>query len=161
MNSPHLSLCILLFCGTALIRAQDVRAGKSNMTRYELKTRSSFNLPESTRPPFWPIGWAKRGATAAPVRMQTGPRYVLDEKNFSVTSILTGNPSLAVINGRSYAEGDVLRMPKGSGVRIRVARIYDGIVQLRLDDQVVSPKLRREEIEPKKATEELLLDEER
>ena len=45
--------------------------------------------------------------------MPTGPRYVLDEKNFAVTSILTGNPSLAVINGRSYAEGDVLRMPKG------------------------------------------------
>lgn len=52
-------------------------------------------------------------------------------------------------------------MPKGSGVRIRVAKILDGFVQLRLDDQVISPKLRREEIEPKKVTEELLLDEER
>lgn len=161
MNSPHLSLCILLFCGTALTRAQDVRAGKSQGGRYELKTRSSFNLPESTRPPFWPIGWVKRGAAAVPVRAQTGPRYAFEEKSFAVTSILTGNPSLAVINGRSYSEGEVLRMPKGSGVRIRVVRIGDGFVQLRLDDQVISPKLRREEIEPKKATEELLLDEER
>jgi len=162
MNSRHLSLSILLCCAAIVSSAAEDANGKASVTRYELKNRSSFNLPDSTRPPFWPIGWVKRGASAAPVRMPTGPRYVLDEKNFAVTSILTGNPSLAVINGRSYAEGDVLRMPKGSGgVRIRVARIYDGYVQLRLDDQIISPKLRRDEIEPKKATEELLLDEER
>ena len=42
-----------------------------------------------------------------------------------------------------------------------LARIYDGFVQLQLDEQVIAPKLRREELEPKKATEELLLDEDR
>lgn len=128
--------------------------------KYELKKRSAFNLPETTRPPFWPIGWVKKNTTAA-VSVPSGPRLTLDEKNFAVSSILTGNPSLAVINGRSYMEGEYLRS-KGKGQpRIRVLRIYDGFVQLQCEDQIISPKLRRDELEPKKATEELLLDDER
>ena len=158
LTRPGFAAAFAILASAALHAEEGAGA---NPPKYNLKNRSSFNLPETTRPPFWPIGWTKRSAAAAPVRMPTGPRYVLDEKNFAVTSILTGNPSLAVINGRSYAEGDVLRMPKGSGVRIRLARIYDGFVQLQLDEQVIAPKLRREELEPKKATEELLLDEDR
>jgi hypothetical protein len=142
--------------------ADAVDAGDRAAGKYELKKRSAFNLPETTRPPFWPIGWTKRSG-ATPVVTPTGPKFALDEKSFAVTSILTGNPSLAVINGRSYTEGEYLRTSKSKGLpRIRVLRIYDGFVQLQLGDQVVSPKLRREELEPKKAaTEELLLDEER
>ena len=129
--------------------------------KYELKKRSAFNLPETTRPPFWPIGWVKKNTTAV-VAAPSGPRVTLDEKSFAVTSILTGNPSLAVINGRSYTEGEYIRS-KGKGQpRIRVLRIYDGFVQLQCEDQVIAPKLRREELEPKKAAaEELLSDDER
>jgi hypothetical protein len=129
--------------------------------KYELNKRSAFNLPETTRPPFWPIGWVKKNTTAV-VAAPSGPRVSLDEKNFAVTSILTGNPSLAVINGRSYTEGEYIRS-KGKGQpRIRVVRIYDGFVQLQCEDQIIAPKLRRDEIEPKKAaTEEVLSDDER
>ena len=56
----------------------------------------------------------------------------LDGKAFRVTSILisTGaTPSLAVINGRAYSEGEFVRMPRTPGtapVRVRVQRINDG-----------------------------------
>ena len=84
---------------------------------------------------------------------------VLDEKSFTVSSILTGNPSLVVINGRSYSEGEPVRLPKGTPpAKVRVLRIHDGFVELQCEDQIISPKLRRETLEPKKAVEELLLD---
>ena len=162
MSSPNLSFFVaVVFITPLLLHAEESAGGKSHIVKYQLKNRSSFNLPETARPPFWPIGWVKRTA-ASPTHLPTGPTFVLDEKNFAVTSILTGNPSLAVINGRSYTEGEILRLPKGSGgVKIRVARIYDGFVQLQLDDQLVSPKLRRQELDPKKPSEELLLNDER
>ena len=162
MSSPTLSFFIaVVFTTPLLLHAEESAGGRSHVVKYQLKNRSSFNLPETSRPPFWPIGWVKRSATA-PVHLPSGPTFVLDEKNFAVTSILTGNPSLAVINGRSYTEGETIRLPKGSGgVKIRVVRIYDGFVQLQLDDQLVSPKLRRQELDPKKPAEDLLLNDER
>ncbi len=162
MSSSTISFFIaVVFATPLLLHAEESSGAKSGVVKYQLKNRSSFNLPETARPPFWPIGWTKRSATA-PVRLPSGPSFVLDEKNFVVTSILTGNPSLAVINGRSYSEGEFLRLPKGSGgVKIRVARIYDGFVQLQLDDQLVAPKLRRQELDPKKPADEQLLNEDR
>ena len=160
MNSTTCKITLLATAMTVVVAAASAEVAAPTAGKYELKKRSAFNLPETTRPPFWPIGWVKKNTTAA-VAAPSGPRLTLDEKNFAVTSILTGNPSLAVINGRSYMEGEYLRS-KGKGQpRIRVMRIYDGFVQLQCDDQIVSPKLRRDELEPKKAAEELLLDEER
>jgi hypothetical protein len=94
------------------------------------------------------------------------PKVLVDEKAFRVTSILIGSgttPSLAVINGRAYSEGEFLRMPKGSPmppVRIRVQRINDGNVILQNADQVLVASLVRPELSEKKA-EELLLDPDR
>lgn len=126
--------------------------------KYQLKNRSTFAAAESERPPFWPIGWVKRaaGVTQAPVAMV--PRVAIEEKNFVVSSILLGNPALAVINGRSYSEGEFVRMPKdGPKVRVRVGRIGDGAVQLQAEDQMILAKLRREELSPRKFEEEELL----
>jgi hypothetical protein len=162
MNAQALKITLAVASLTLTVHSAFAEVASPAPQKYELKKRSAFNLPETTRPPFWPIGWVKKNTTAT-VAAPSGPRVNLDEKNFAVTSILTGNPSLAVINGRSYTEGEYLRS-KGKGQpRIRVLRIYDGFVQLQCEDQVVSPKLRREELEPKKAgaTEELLLDDER
>ncbi len=68
----------------------------------------------------------------------------LDAKDFSVTSILLGIPSIAVINGRAYSEGEYLRAPKqGDHRRIRVQRITDATVTLQYKQEVAVVLLRR------------------
>jgi hypothetical protein len=123
---------------------------------YTLKNRSAFALPATTRPPFWPIGFVK--GEAKRVAGPAAPRPAVDESSFRVTSILLGNPALAVINGRAYSEGEYLRMPKGTPVRIRVQRIADGGVVLQTADQVLNVALHRAEAGLKKVEEELLPD---
>ncbi|RYD84137.1 MAG: hypothetical protein EOP84_06345 [Verrucomicrobiaceae bacterium] len=89
---------------------------------------------------------------------------------FSVTSILLGNPSLAIINGRSYGEGEYLRTSRPSAtkgaapnnaivvdpsLRVRVVRIVDGLVSLRsTDGQSLDVPMRRSELNEKKADAE-------
>lgn len=148
-----------------------VAAAKSEpLPHYELKKRSSFAVNgEVVRAPFWPIGWVKRQA-GAPVQSAevaaVETRVALDEKSFKVTSILLGSgsaPSLAVINGRAYSEGEFIRMPKGGTtppVRIRVQRINDGHVILQNAAQTMVATLQRPELSTKRA-EELLLDPDR
>jgi hypothetical protein len=131
---------------------------------YELKNHSSFVSPtEITRVPFWPIGWVKRTAyTPAAVAIQEAPKVLLDEKAFRITSILIGTgstPSLAVINGRAYSEGEFVRMPKTPGVapiRVRVQRINDGTVILQHADQIMVAILQRPELSNRKPDEQLL-----
>lgn len=146
----------------------DAPAKVEPVAPYELKNKSQFTATDpNARAPFWPIGWVKRKAgvvvqAAAPV----APKILVDEKAFKVTSILIGSgttPSLAVINGRAYSEGEFLRMPKGSPtppVRIRVQRINDGNVILQNADQILVASLARPELNEKRA-EELLLDPDR
>lgn len=143
---------------------------------YHLKRKSSFNAPEDARAPFWPIGHVKRSKTPeAPTSQPVVPQYKLDPEMFSVTSIVLGNPSLAIINGRAYGEGEVVRMPKAAAattkasmalhpsVRVRVMRIQDGQVVLQAQDgQSVSVGLKRPELpQHQNAPAELLLDQDR
>ena len=122
---------------------------------YELKNRSSFTNPvDMTRAPFWPIGWVKRAKGSATVAAQQVemPKIALDARSFRVTSILIGSgttPSLAVINGRAYSEGEFIRMPKTPGVaspRVRVHRITDGSVILENANQTLVAALARPEL---------------
>jgi hypothetical protein len=135
---------------------------------YELKNKSTFAAADpNARAPFWPIGWVKRkpGIVQQSVAPSV-PKVLIDEKAFKVTSILIGSgttPSLAVINGRAYSEGEFLRMPKGGPtpqVRIRVQRINDGSVALQNADQTMIAPLMRPELSERKS-EELLLDPDR
>jgi len=115
------------------------------MAGYRLKNRSSFDPGAVKRPPFWPIGWVHH---AGPV--QEVAKVVVDPKQFNVTSILIGHPSVAVINGRTYFEGDLIRPPRGVKVtgfpRIRVKAISDGSVTMIADDQLVTIPLKRPEL---------------
>ena len=146
---------------------------------YQLKNRSSFACPgEGTRAPFWPIGWVHRKGVSSVVAAVAAPKSALDEKSFRVTSILLGSgatPSLAVINGRAYGEGEFLKMPRGPAVaavpaapgapaapavaRIRVQRISDGSVVLQREDQTITVSMQRQELAQKKVEEPLLDDE--
>ena len=146
---------------------------------YQLKNRSSFSCAsEGTRAPFWPIGWVHRKGVSSVIATVATPKAALDEHAFRVTSILLGSgatPSLAVINGRAYSEGEFLKMPRGvapvataapgtpavpAAPRIRVQRISDGSVVLQRADEMVTVAMQRQELAQKKA-EEPLLDEER
>jgi hypothetical protein len=136
---------------------------------YELKNKSKFAAADpNARAPFWPIGWVKRKAngTQQTVAVPSAPKVLIDERAFKVTSILIGSgttPSLAVVNGRAYSEGEFLRMPKGGPtppVRIRVQRINDGSVTLQNADQPMVIPLLRPELSERKS-EELLLDPDR
>ena len=81
--------------------------------KYELQKKSAFTLAADRRAPFWPIGWVRR-ANEPRTEITDAPKQKIDEKAFAVTSILVGNPSLAVVNGRAYSEGELIRMTKGS-----------------------------------------------
>jgi hypothetical protein len=150
----------------APLPAEEAAAVKTDaVPSYELKNRSSFiETDPDARAPFWPIGWVKRAAGPAVPVVAPAPKILLNEKSFKVTSILLGagaTPSLAVINGRAYSEGEFLRVPKGSGApRIRVQRINDGNVILQHAEQTLVALLQRPELMSRK-TEELLLDPDR
>ncbi len=169
MSHRPITLAVAFFLNAVLLHAEDAAPAKAEpVPAYQLKKRSSFTgVPDSARAPFWPIGWVKR-TTGPVVRSQapSAPRVQLDEKSFKVTSILVASgttPSLAVINGRAYSEGEFLRMPKGTTAppaRVRVQRINDGQVILQNADQVLVATLQRPELQERR-NEELLLDPDR
>ncbi len=172
MTSRTLLSSLALLSTTSLFAGEAAPAPAPAVEAYVPKAHSSFSIPESSRAPFWPIGWTPQKAEHV---VAAAPKVTLNPEMFSVTSILTGNPSLAVINGRAYGEGEALRTPragKGDGAvprgstppaaRIFVQRILDGQVTLRADNQTVTVPLRRPELSERKpeAEEQLLsLDE--
>lgn len=181
--SPRLSsIAAALVCGAAVLHAADPEPAKpadpapasakaaDPVEPYVLKKRSEFaaTADADARAPFWPIGWKKRkpGVKQEVAAAPAPPPVALDEKAFRVTSILLGTgttPSLAVINGRAYSEGEFLRMPKGSATppaKIRVQRINDGTVILQNANQTMVASLVRSELQSKRS-EELLLDPDR
>ena len=174
LRLAHLGLILSVVCRPAA-HAEDA-AADSKPPAYALKNKSAFNAPtDDQRAPFWPIGWVKRkpmqAAAAGPVRVVEAPKVVtLDPKNFKVTSILVGSPSLAIINGRTYSEGEFLRVPRAAAAtaaspavpapRVRVYRINDGGVLLQNQEQFLSVMLQRPELAQRKG-EEALLSEDR
>ncbi len=154
-------LLVIAFLPVASAVADD----SSSLAGYHLKNRSTFDAGGVKRPPFWPIGWVHQARG-----VQEQPKVAIDAKMFSVTSILLGSPSLAVINGRTYGEGDLIRSarlkssdthaaPAGGGsvpsnARIRVQRIADGTVTLVCDEQTVVVPLKRPELNEHKSDKE-------
>lgn len=124
---------------------------------YKLKNLSSFKLDLESRAPFWPIGWVKPqkgqpelapGQSAAPPPPPP-PVLTLDPKNFNITSILLGPPSLAMINGRSYEEGEFLNVESsasGKRFKILIRQIRDGGVVLDFEKQRILVPVNRPEI---------------
>src|SRR3954466_1609207 len=108
MNTRLFSLTLGLLA-TAAVAADDPTS--PTLAGYHLKSKSSFVAAQTTRAPFWPIGWtpAAKGPSqqAAPVQ-----EFTLKPEMFSVTSILLGSQSLAVINGRTYGEGEFIRQSR-------------------------------------------------
>ena len=138
---------------------------------YQLKNRSTFTAAEDARAPFWPIGWARRvqkaepGIVAAPVVVKAS----LDASQFKITSILLGSPSLAVINGRAYGEGEYLKAPRVTAAagaapvapaapppaRVRVQQINDGSVVLQSAEESLTVQFNRPGLAAKQSVREL------
>jgi hypothetical protein len=163
MNRPFSILLLLataLATGTARSQSPAPAAAEtskssaaSTVAPYQLKNKSVCNLVDGTRSPYWPIGWKPNGA--APVIVKN--KVEVDENFFRVTSILLGNPSLAVINGRSYEEGQFIRVPRNAAqIRPKLYRIGDGQVWIQIDTRLYNIPLRRGELNEKKVDEEVL-----
>lgn len=128
---------------------------------YVLQKKSTFTLAGDHRAPFWPIGWVKR-ANESRTEITHAPKAKIDESSFNVTSILVGNPSLAVVNGRAYSEGELIRMPKGSApLKVRVEQVADGSVTLQHEDQRIVVAMRRPELPDRSGQQEQLLSDDR
>ncbi len=88
-----------------------------------------------------------------PAAATVAPNPTFEKMSFRVTSILIGDgrtPSLAVINGRKYGEGEFLRLPKISSLRVRLKQINGKDVVLEHDNQTLVVPLQRPE--PKQNT---------
>jgi hypothetical protein len=159
----HLPL-LLAILPLAVLAGED----KAPVAPYVLKNRSTFSaVSDEQRAPFWPIGWLKRKpmsvTSAEPLRTMEQPKAQFDASNIKLTSILLGTPSLAIINGRSYSEGDFLRQPKaavvaGTAPRVRVYRINDGSVVLQNQTELITVAIQRPELVQRGPEQELLTE---
>jgi hypothetical protein len=80
------------------------------------------------------------------------------EKDFVLTSVLLGTPSLAVINGHAYSENEYVRMPKEHEAkgRVRLVRIGDGTVLLEAGKQQLIVHQRRTDLPSQRPRLEVL-----
>ena len=121
-------------------------AGAQTDGRFELKNRSGFAGSADGRNPFWPIGWKKSAPTESATTVRTTAPENLKPDSFVVSSILLGSvdmPSLVVINGRGYAEGETVASPTGYTGIIQVAEIHDGTVVLQANGHRIIVPLRQ------------------
>lgn len=124
-------------------------AGQAHAAEYPLKNHSAFAGHDAAHNPFWPIGWTKSAtSTAAPDQSVA----TLKADNFIVTTLMLNEPPLAVINGKSMAEGEVLMMTiDDAKVAVQLAAVQDGQVVLRYRDQTIVVPLRRRGEAPRTA----------
>ena len=145
----------LTIAGAALVFSAPARAESEKTKGYELKNRSSFHTEADARIPFWPIGFVRPkikadGTTTAPVVVAS--KIQLEPGQFSVTSILLGNPALATINGHSFEEGELLPVTYGTErLRVVVRAIRDGGVTLEYEGQHILVPMKRPELGQKQS----------
>jgi hypothetical protein len=154
----HTAFALLVAFAAATTLAARAEDAEVKTAGYKLKNRSVFSQPETARAPFWPIGWSKPVAGQVTQTEQAAPVATLDPEQFSVTSIVG---SIAIINGKPYAQGESIRagakkdgksatagvtsLPPGT--RVRVARVADGAVVLELNGQYTQLTLKRPDLQ--------------
>ena len=144
MNTPSkIASIALLVLGLGVITSN----AQTDVT-LKLKHRSSFsNAP--ARNPFWPIGWVK-GENAQGSEQEAEVPITAD--SFVVTSISISSTPQAIINGKIYAEGDVINaLYGGQKVKIQVMVINDGDVILQYLGKKYTVPLKRPELSSHKA----------
>ena len=150
MKTTPLFLTVAAVAVSALAQAEPEKA-----KGYELKNRSAFHVPEDARIPFWPIGYQRpaKGFVAGSVTKVATIR--IDPSQFSLTSVLLGNPALATINGHAFGEGEVLPVIYGNArLRVVLRSIRDGGVTLDYEGQQIFVGMKRAELAPKQTQQQ-------
>lgn len=148
--------------GLILSATLHAEAAQGQAGRYDLKNRSNFRIDADARAPFWPIGWKKPkvAASGATTTVAETSGIKLEAANFTVTSILLGNPPLATINGRSFEEGELLPVVYGKErLRVVVRAIRDGAVWLDHDGTQIMVPLHRAELGLKRSEQKAAVPE--
>ena len=112
--------------------------------KIELKNTSSFEMEESGRNPFWPIGWKP----AAKVSANTNEHYgsEISPNSFLVSTIVIDpGAKFAIVNGKTMSEGQVFGLQLGNQTyQITVKSIQDGqVILLRRDQELIVPLRRK------------------
>jgi len=109
----------------------------------QLKNKSSFTLDETTRDPFWPIGFKPTAKLSGGGSDQGGD---IPASAFIVSSITFDQGThFAIINGKIMPEGQQFGLQLGGKVyQITLKRVEDGRVVLgRRDEEIVVPLRRK------------------
>lgn len=143
-----LSTPSLLVLAALLLRGH---AGAQTAEELLIKERSSFRQSSEVRNPFLPIGWVKPAPQEVVAKSGGAPKVdhsalLFKPERFVVSSISTGAMPLALINGKTYGEGDLI--PLGEQESVQVERIRDGEVQLRFRDKTMNLTIKRSERSP-------------
>ena len=112
----------------------------------ELKSKSSFDVQENGRNPFWPIGWKPATQVTTATNATAEPTSAGDPGVFLVSSIVMDpRARFAIINGKAMSEGQVFGLQMGSSTyQITVKSIEDGrVILVRGRDQEIIVPLRR------------------
>lgn len=115
---------------------------------YELKKKSEFSFEKTARAPFWPIGWQRpdaevKGATPTVAVVVKAP--VIPPGTFKITSVMIGPPSIAVINGRAFEEGEYVKLSIGDQKhRVLIRQIIPEGVWFELNKKMTFEYLYRE-----------------
>lgn len=139
----------LIIAGMALLAlAAPVRPQAGE---FKLQHHSSFDS-QPAHNPFWPIGWVKSD------KPQEAPQEAvatISPDNFVVTSISLSATPLAVINGKTFGEGEFINAVfGGQRVRIQVASIGDGVVTLLYAGKKIQVPMKRALSAPKQEVKE-------
>ena len=109
----------------------------------EIKNKSSFQMENNGRNPFWPIGFKPAAQLSNRSANHAGPDVPLTA--FLLTSItLDQGARFAIVNGKSMQEGQQFSLQSGTqNYQIKLKSIEDGRVILGCRDQEIIVPLRR------------------
>lgn len=136
-------LALLVFAGMA------AHSAAQNAEGFKLKNRSTFSGAGKEHDPFWPIGWVKP-VVGPSSGSEVAKTVEFSTDGFVLTSILMGQPAIAVINGKEYAEGEMIAWETGGQkISIQLVAVQDGAVVLRHQDKNYTVVMRRKGEEQK------------
>lgn len=139
-----LSVLPLFAAGNAVDPKPALKASEGAAPALELKNKSSFAMDETSRNPFWPIGWKPAAKLTANTNDSVGPNVLPSSFLVSSITVDTGG-RFAIINGRAMTEGQVFGLQLGNQTyQITVKAIQDGqVILLRRDQEIAVPLRRR------------------
>ncbi len=96
---------------------------------YTPPSTSAFEGEKDGRNPFWPIGWEPTEEVVQEVKRERIP--FVPSQHFKISSTLMGQVPLAIINGKSFAPGELVPIQfNGRDLLFKVEKVKDRAVVL-------------------------------